>query len=205
MLKWIIRIKKRVSLSKQDESLTPHIIIGLPWKRSLYPAGAPLINLEMNSNELYEKSRSARRTFNFKQTQTIRTDLLLSTTFWWITYCLSVGMSWLELAVCFGISRRTLHGHRYQLESGPLTNRQNVSGSLHQIKAPHYGTWKNIMFPSYFLSKPCVLPQAKSKHAPWNSLSSGSLMQLIHVFPGQIVASGRKYHAGNQLMAKASS
>lgn len=180
------------------------LISSLAWKESLYLAGAALIKLEMNSNELYEKSRSARRMFNFKQTQTIRTDLLLSTTFWWITYCLSVGMSWLELAVCFGISR-TLHGHRYQLESGPLTKMQNVSGSLHHIKAPHYSTWKNIMFPSYFLSKPCVLPQAKSKHTPWNSPSSGSLMQLIHVFPGQIVSSGRNDHAGNQLMAEGSS
>ncbi|KAK2830807.1 hypothetical protein Q5P01_018738 [Channa striata] len=37
-----------------------------------------------------------------------------------ITHCLSLGMSWQRIAVCFGISRRTLHRHRQQLEIGPL-------------------------------------------------------------------------------------
>ncbi|XP_054631907.1 uncharacterized protein LOC129181161 [Dunckerocampus dactyliophorus] len=38
-----------------------------------------------------------------------------------ITYCLSLGMSWQRIAVCFGISRRTLYRHRQQLQIGPLT------------------------------------------------------------------------------------
>ncbi|XP_039657021.1 uncharacterized protein LOC120559393 [Perca fluviatilis] len=38
-----------------------------------------------------------------------------------ITHCLSLGMSWQRIAVCFGISRQTLYRHREQLEIGPLT------------------------------------------------------------------------------------
>lgn len=35
--------------------------------------------------------------------------------------CLSLEMNWQRIAVCFGISRRTLYRHRQQPEIGPLT------------------------------------------------------------------------------------
>lgn len=37
-----------------------------------------------------------------------------------ITYCLSLGMSWKRIALCFGISRKTLYSHRQNLQIGPL-------------------------------------------------------------------------------------
>ena len=38
-----------------------------------------------------------------------------------IAYCLSFGMNWERIAVCFGISRRTLYRHRQQLQIGTLS------------------------------------------------------------------------------------
>lgn len=38
-----------------------------------------------------------------------------------ITQCLDFGMNWGQIAVCFGISRRTLYRHRQQLQVGSLT------------------------------------------------------------------------------------
>ena len=37
-----------------------------------------------------------------------------------ITHCLSLGMTWQRISLCFGISRRTLYRHRQQLEMEPL-------------------------------------------------------------------------------------
>ena len=89
---------------------------------ALYACFCSIINSYENSRSVEMRQRDV---FTSRAPPTIRTghpgrpqyNILHEQ----ITYCLSLGMSWQRIAVCFGMSRRTLYRHRQQLQIGPLT------------------------------------------------------------------------------------